>query len=602
MEYLNTLCNGSLSSRVLVVGAGGIGCELVKNLVLTGVCNIDLIDLDTIDVSNLNRQFLFQRKHVGKSKAEVAKQSALKFNPRANITARHASVFDSEYNVDFFSQFSLVMNALDNRTARNHVNRMCLAANIPLIESGTEGYLGQITVIIKGKSECYECLPKATQKTFPGCTIRNTPSEPIHCIVWAKHLFAQLFGEYDADQEVAPDAHDPELQVTDPECNTTSANGIEPSAPPARVSTRDWVGSIGYDGTQLFNKLFSEDIKYLLSMDRLWQKRRSPVPLSWEDLRDLPSNSDTPQSTQGLEEQRVWSIKECGDVFVTCVSKLKQLMEKDGDLVWDKDDPAALDFVTATANIRSHIFAIQQKSRFDVKSMAGNIIPAIASTNAIVAGLIVMEALKVLQGETDRCRATFLLRKPSCKKLFSSLSLPVPNPNCYVCSSQPEATIKVNANSFLLKTLEEKVLKERFSMIAPDVEIDDGKGTILISSEEGETEENMAWPLAHFNIGNNDRLKCDDFMQNFQLVLIILHTEEGDMDPASFEVVGDVPKPEPEPSNNSTMEIVTVNQIGKQKRRRADSEGGEGEVCELDSKRAKVSVVSDGSEDECIAY
>ena len=123
MEYLNTLCNGSLGSRVLVVGAGGIGCELVKNLVLTGICNIDLIDLDIIDVSNLNRQFLFQRKHVGKSKAEVAKQSALQFNPKANITAIHASIFDPEYNVDFFSRFALVMNALDNRTARNHVNR-----------------------------------------------------------------------------------------------------------------------------------------------------------------------------------------------------------------------------------------------------------------------------------------------------------------------------------------------------------------------------------------------------------------------------------------------------------------------------------------------
>lgn len=78
--------------------------------------------------------------------------------------------------------------------------RMCLAADVPLIESGTEGYLGQVTVIMKGISECYECLPKATQKTYPGCTIRNTPSEPIHCIVWAKHLFAQLFGEYDSDE------------------------------------------------------------------------------------------------------------------------------------------------------------------------------------------------------------------------------------------------------------------------------------------------------------------------------------------------------------------------------------------------------------------
>lgn len=83
----------------------------------------------------------------------------------------------------------MVMNALDNRAARNHVNRMCLAANVPLIESGTAGYLGQVTVIKKDLTECYECEPKAAQKTFPGCTIRNTPSELIHCVVWSKHLF-----------------------------------------------------------------------------------------------------------------------------------------------------------------------------------------------------------------------------------------------------------------------------------------------------------------------------------------------------------------------------------------------------------------------------
>lgn len=99
------------------------------------------------------------------------------------------SVYRSDFGLSFFKRFSVVLNALDNRAARNHVNRMCLAADVPLIESGTAGYEGQVELIKKGLSQCYECTPKAAQKTYPGCTIRNTPSEPIHCIVWAKHLF-----------------------------------------------------------------------------------------------------------------------------------------------------------------------------------------------------------------------------------------------------------------------------------------------------------------------------------------------------------------------------------------------------------------------------
>uniref|UniRef100_A0A8D0GW12 THIF-type NAD/FAD binding fold domain-containing protein n=1 Tax=Sphenodon punctatus TaxID=8508 RepID=A0A8D0GW12_SPHPU len=178
-------------ARLLVVGAGGIGCELLKDLVLTGFSNIDVIDLDTIDVSNLNRQFLFPKKHVGRSKAQVAKESVLQFYPEANIIAYH------EVCLPYLPGYLIA-----DSSARNHVNRMCLAADIPLIESGTAGYLGQVTVIKKGVTECYECHPKPTQKTFPGCTIRNTPSEPIHCIVW--------FGEEDADQEVSPDRADPE--------------------------------------------------------------------------------------------------------------------------------------------------------------------------------------------------------------------------------------------------------------------------------------------------------------------------------------------------------------------------------------------------------
>jgi ubiquitin-like 1-activating enzyme E1 B len=165
-------------------------------------------------VSNLNRQFLFQKHHVGKSKAFTARESVLKYacatTNGTQITSHHDSVMTAKYSVEYFRQFALVLNALDNKAARSHVNRLCLAADVPLVESGTAGYLGQITLISKGRFECYDCLAKAPAKSFPGCTIRNTPSEPIHCIVWAKHLFNQLFGVEDPDEAVSPDGEDPE--------------------------------------------------------------------------------------------------------------------------------------------------------------------------------------------------------------------------------------------------------------------------------------------------------------------------------------------------------------------------------------------------------
>lgn len=204
------------SSRILIVGSGGIGVEIVKNVVLLGFKDITLIDLDTIEVSNLNRQFLFNKTHVGKSKslvaAEVAVNNFASKREDVKIEALHNSIMSPEYNVDFFRSFKVVVNALDNRAARSHVNRMCLAANVPLIESGSEGYLGQVFLIKRDVTACYECEgPRKEQRTYASCTIRNTPSLPIHCIVWGKHLFAQLFGEEDPDNDVSPDMNDPEL-------------------------------------------------------------------------------------------------------------------------------------------------------------------------------------------------------------------------------------------------------------------------------------------------------------------------------------------------------------------------------------------------------
>ncbi|XP_072024807.1 SUMO-activating enzyme subunit 2-like [Amphiura filiformis] len=544
--------------RVLVVGAGGIGCELLKNLVLTGFHDIVVIDLDTIDVSNLNRQFLFHKKHVGKSKSQVAKESAQMFNPKAKIEARHDSVTNPEYNREFFRQFNIVMNALDNRAARNHVNRMCLAADVPLVESGTAGYLGQVTVIKKGLTECYECQPKPTQKTFPGCTIRNTPSEPIHCIVWAKHLFNQLFGEEDPDQDVSPDTADPEAAgdagqsaaTSTASTNDNAAGGVE------RTSTRTWAESTDYNPQKLFKKLFHDDVKYLLSMDKLWKKRRPPTPLDWDNLPQSESNQTDAASL--IKDQRLWDMQECVSHFKDSLESLKQQYRQRGELAWDKDDDAAMDFVTCTANFRSYIFGIPTKTRFDVKSMAGNIIPAIATTNAVIAGLIVMEGLKVLSGHLDKCKTVYLNRAPNVRKrLLVPCRLETPNPECYVCSPKPEVTVHLNTSHVTVKVLEDKILKGELNMIAPDVEIDDGKGTILISSEEGETEENNNKLLSDFSIKSGSRLKADDFLQSYELVINIIHIDKLPEE-QEYIVEGKAPAPEPAPTTNNAPTNNTI--------------------------------------------
>merc|ERR1712106_790930 len=528
--------------KILVVGAGGIGCELLKNIVLTGFKNIEGIDLDTIDVSNLNRQFLFQKQHVGKSKANVARESILGFVPDAKVEAIHDTIFNTDYGVTFFKKFKMVLNALDNRSARSHVNRMCLAADVPLVESGTAGYLGQVTVIKKGKTECYECQPKPHQKTYPGCTIRNTPSEPVHCIVWAKHLFNQLFGEADPDEDVSPDTEDPEAAGDAAGETATKEDAAKSDGNVERKSTRVWAQECGYSTQKLFQKFFNDDIKYLLSMDKLWSKRRRPTPLDWDCLPSTPNATTVAQETN-LADQKVWSVAECANQLDTAILALKELFNKQGDLTWDKDDLPALNFVTACANIRMHIFDIKQKSRFDVKSMAGNNIPAIATTNAVIAGCIVMEAIKILNGQEDKCKTVYLRTQPNPrKKILVTEALEPPNPKCYVCAEKPEVNVKLNMETFTIKMFEDRILKGALNMVAPDAEIE-GKGVILISSEMGEdgkreTECNNDIFLKDFGLVGGNVLVCDDFLQNYNLKVFLWHADKLE-DGQDFLVTGD---------------------------------------------------------------
>lgn len=435
-------------ARILMVGAGGIGCELLKNLVLTGFGEIHIVDLDTIDLSNLNRQFLFRNEHIKKSKALVAKESAGRFNPNVKIEAYHQNIKDSQFNVAWFRKFQIVFNALDNLDARRHVNKMCLAANVPLIESGTTGFNGQVQVIKKGETECYDCTPKEQPKSFPVCTIRSTPSQPIHCIVWGKsYLFAEIFGTSEDEA--------PELDHSEDADNANEVANLQKEAH-ALKHIRESMGSDEFP-RKVFNKVFKEDIERLRSMEDMWQTKRPPEALDYDALEKQALGLDKAVSRK---DQITWSVAENFIVFVDSLCRLSSRLEEQRSrpdssnaapiLSFDKDDEDTLDFVVASANLRSHIFGIEMRSKFDIKQMAGNIIPAIATTNAMTASLCVLQAFKVLRSQLAAAKMVFLTR--GTERVLSSESLRPPNPYCATCSVT-YATLLVDPKKATLRNL-----------------------------------------------------------------------------------------------------------------------------------------------------
>lgn len=571
-------------SKILLVGAGGIGCEVLKNLTLTGFNSIDAVDLDTIDVSNLNRQFLFNKSNVGQSKSKVAIEIAKKeyalSTDGLQLNSIHKSILLSEFDVDFFRQYSFVINALDNRAARSHVNRMCLSAEVPLLESGTAGYTGQSKLIKNSLTACYECDGIQKEgRTYATCTIRNTPSQPIHCIVWAKHLFHQLFGEDDPDNDVSPQM-DAEAMVSSSDSNKSlhmngnnglsehkndsretshqNVNGVVPSDQEDKpkshtLSTREWATLNNYDPVLLIQKLYNDDIKYLLSMDNLWKERAKPIPLDYINL--IKDSHDEPHCSRAIDDenlklgnQRLWSPKECVDILSDCVEKLHQRMKISGFQQWDKDDEIALNFVVAASNLRSKCFSIERKSPFDVKSLAGNIVPAISSTNSIIGGLLVLQAIRLLKSipvgqeyrkledttrndlSKDAGRLSYLNYTSLARQdLIASYECPPPVPNCLACAkgNRPEVEIHLSMEDTTLGDLVEKIVIGTFHFVCPDLGLNDDSGIIIWSKDEADDEDDEVKKKKLVHLPHikppKTRLLVSDLLQDKEIVLVLIH-------------------------------------------------------------------------------
>jgi len=143
-------------TKVLIVGAGGLGSPVALYLALAGVGTIGIVDFDVVDLSNLQRQILHQNDDVGKRKVVSAKETLNAYNPDVNVIT-HEEPLHSENAMGIISQYDIIVNGADNFAARYLVNDACVFLKKPLVDGSILMFDGQATVYLPGEG-CYRCL------------------------------------------------------------------------------------------------------------------------------------------------------------------------------------------------------------------------------------------------------------------------------------------------------------------------------------------------------------------------------------------------------------------------------------------------------------
>ncbi|KYQ94030.1 ubiquitin activating enzyme E1 [Tieghemostelium lacteum] len=196
-----TIQNKIENLNYFLVGSGAIGCEMLKNFSMMGLgCGqkglVHVTDMDTIEKSNLNRQFLFRPHDIQQLKSTTAANAVKVMNPSLNIKSYSLRVgLESEnfYNETFFQSLDGICNALDNVEARLYMDGMAVFHRKPLLESGTLGTKGNTQVVVPNLTESYSSSRDPPEKTIPMCILHNFPNAIEHTIQWARDTFEGIF-------------------------------------------------------------------------------------------------------------------------------------------------------------------------------------------------------------------------------------------------------------------------------------------------------------------------------------------------------------------------------------------------------------------------
>lgn len=477
------------ASKYFIVGAGALGCEYLKNFAMLGMCTknqngqLFVTDMDTIEKSNLNRQFLFRPHDVQHNKSTVAAAAAQRMNPDINCvphTNRVCAETEHIYDDNFFEGLDGVCNALDNIDARVYMDRRCVYYHKPLIESGTLGTKGNVQVVIPWLTESYSSTQDPPEKSIPICTLRNFPNAIEHTLQWARDTFEGIFSnpataaiDFLKDQEnyiqrvmklQGSQPYEELLTVyktlvedkpkTFQDCVKWARlhfqelyhNSIEQllfNFPKDQLTSSGvpfWSGPKRCPHSLKFTTENSTYLEYVYSAANL-KAEMYGIP----QLRDRNKVAEIANSvvvqpfepkkgvkihTNDSEAQNAMNNNFDGENVDDLIAKLQKSLDQTtfnlNPIDFEKDDDTNfhMDFIVACSNLRAENYDITPADRHKSKLIAGRIIPAIATTTSLVVGLDCIELYKLIQGHSkiEQYKSSFVnLALP-----FFGLSEPMP--------------------------------------------------------------------------------------------------------------------------------------------------------------------------------
>lgn len=187
--------------NIFLVGCGALGCEFLKYFSMLDLstghgCKLTITDMDKIETSNLNRQFIFNEKDVGEFKSKVAEEKTKLMNPKIKVQSfihEISKKTENKFNKNFWQKQDFIINAVDNINSRIYIDSQCIVYNKPMIDSGTLGCKSHIQLIIPGKTANYSDTTDQVEDQVPVCTIKLFPFKIEHCIEWSQEIFDKYF-------------------------------------------------------------------------------------------------------------------------------------------------------------------------------------------------------------------------------------------------------------------------------------------------------------------------------------------------------------------------------------------------------------------------